>query len=113
MTQIGIEVFLTETSFGRKSFGLYNKDREFYTFKGRYVPDFIRKSLEHGAVLAFIGHSESKHFDERLSTNKRLLKIKDNEISIIINNYLEYIAVKEKKYQTLFLVDESEYRETI
>ena len=38
----GIEDCLTEASLGWKCFGTINKDREFYTFYGKYVRNFIR-----------------------------------------------------------------------
>ena len=50
MTKIGIKESLTEASLGWNCFGLYKKDREFYTFKNKYVRDNIRKSNK-GSVL--------------------------------------------------------------
>ena len=45
---------LTESSLGCKCFGTNNKHREFYTFKDKYVRDFVRKSIKgvKGGTLA-------------------------------------------------------------
>ena len=37
---------LTEASLGRKCFGTYKKDLEFYTFNDKNDRDFIRKSIK-------------------------------------------------------------------
>ena len=42
MSGFGIKDFLTEANLGWKCFGTYNKDREFHTFNGKYVRNFIR-----------------------------------------------------------------------
>ena len=44
---------LTETSLRWKCFGMYNKDRQVYNFKNKYVLDFTRKSIQSGKVCAF------------------------------------------------------------
>ena len=55
---------LAEASLGWKNFGTYNKDRDFYTFNNKYVRDFIRR---------------------------KIIKLNDNEISYIVDEYLKYI----------------------
>ena len=69
MTKKGIKESLTEDSLGWKRFGLDNKYRDFYTFKIKFVRDFIRKSIKNGRVCSFNRYSESKQFDEILLTN--------------------------------------------
>ena len=59
MSGFGIKDCLTEASLGWKCFGIYNKDREFYTFKDKYVRDFIRKSIKDGWVAALNRYFES------------------------------------------------------
>ena len=81
LSGFGIKDCLTEASLGCKCFGTYNKDREFYTFNDKYVRVFIRRSIKGGRVGAFNRYFESKQFDEI----KRHLKIKDNEISNIVD----------------------------
>ena len=41
----GIKDCLTEASLGWKCFGIYNKDREIYTFNDKYVRDFVRENV--------------------------------------------------------------------
>ena len=55
----GIKDCLTEASLGLKSFGTYNKDRQFNTFKDKYVTDFIRKSIKGGRVAVYNRYFES------------------------------------------------------
>ena len=91
MTGFGIKDCLTEASLGWKCFGTYNKNREFYTFNDKYVRDFIRKSIKGGGVAALNRYFESNQCEEILNTIKKHLKIKDNEISNILDEYLKYI----------------------
>ena len=88
MTGFGIKDCLTEASLGWKCFGTYNKDREFYTFNNKYVRDFIRKSIKGGRCGTFIRYFESNQCEEILNTIKKYLKINDNEVSNIIDKYL-------------------------
>ena len=106
----GIKDCLTEASLGWKCFGIYNKDREFYTFNDKYVRDFIRKSIKGGRVGAFNRYFESNQFNEIMSTIKKHLKINDNEISNIIDKYLNYINTKRNKFILEFENDEKDYR---
>ena len=53
MSGFGIKDFLAEASLGRRCFGTYNKNREFYTFNNKYYKDFIRISIKGGRVAAF------------------------------------------------------------
>ena len=110
MTGFGIKDCLTEASLGWKCFGTYNKDREFYTFNDKYVRDFIRKSIKGGRVGAFNRYFESKQCEEILNTIKKHLKIKDNEISIIIDKYLKYINTKREEFKLEFENEEKDYR---
>ena len=110
MTGFGIKDCLTEASLGWKCFGTYNKDREFYTFNNKYVRNFIRKSIKGGRVGAFIRYFESNQFDEIMSTIKKHLKINDNEISNIIDEYLKYINTKRDEFKLEFENGEKDYR---
>ena len=112
MTGFGIKGCLTEASLGWKCFGKYNKDREFYTFNDKYVRSFIRKSIKGGKCGAFNRYFESNQFDEIMSTIKKHLKINDNEISDIIDKYLNYIITKREKFKTEFENGEKDYRKT-
>ena len=89
---------------------MYNENGEFYKFNNKYVRDYKRISVKGGRVCAFKRNFESKQFDEKLLTIKKHLNIHDNEISIVIDEYLEYAAIKEKEYQRLFVGDESDIR---
>ena len=109
-TGFGIKDCLTEASLGWKCFGTYNKDREFYTFNDKYVRDFIRKSIKGGRCGAFVRYFESNQCEEILSTIKTNLKINDNEISNIIDEYLKYITTKRKEYTLAFENGEKDYR---
>ena len=53
----GIIDCLTEASW--KSFGKYNKNREFSTFNDKYVRDFIPKSSKGGKVSVLNRYFES------------------------------------------------------
>ena len=106
----GIKDCLREASLGWKCFGTYNKDREFYTFNDKYVRDFIRKSIKGGRVGAFNRYFESNQCEEILNTIKKLLKINDNEISYIIDKFLNYINTKRDKFKLEFENGEKDYR---
>ena len=110
MTGFGIKDCLTEASLGWKCFGTYNKDRVFYTFNDKYVRDFIRKSIKGGRVGAFNRYFESNQCEEMLNIIKKHLKIKDNEISIIIDKYLKYINTKRDEFKLEFENGENDYR---
>ena len=110
MSGFVIKDCLTEASLGWKCFGTYNKDREFYTFNDKYVRDFIRKSIKGGRIGAFVRYFESKQCEQILNTIKIHLKIKDNEISNIIDNYLKYINIKRNEYKLEFENGEKDYR---
>ena len=110
MSGFGIKDCLTEASLGWKCFGAYNKDREFYTFNDKYVRNFIRKSIKGGRVGAFNRYFESNQCDNILNTIKKHLKINDNEISNIIDKYLNYINTKRDKLKLEFENGEKDYR---
>ena len=110
LTGFGIKDCLTEASLGWKCFGTYNKDREFYTFNDKYVRDFIRKSIKGGKVVALNRYFESNQCEEILNTLKKHLKIDDNEISNIIDKYLNYINTKREEYTLEFENGEKDYR---
>ena len=110
MSGFGIKDCLTEASLGWKCFGTYNKDREFYTFNDKYVRDFIRKSIKGGRVGAFNRYFESNQFEEILNIIKKPLKINDNEISYIIDEYLKYINTKLDKFRLQFENGEKDCR---
>ena len=110
MAGFGIKDCLTEASLGWKCFGKYNKNKEFYTFNDKYVRSFIRKTIKDGRVLALNRYFESNQFDEIMSTIKKHLKINDNEISNIIDKYLNYTNTKRKEYTLEFENGEKDYR---
>ena len=110
MSGFGIKDCLTEASLGWKCFGTYNKDREFYTFNDKYVRDFIRKSIKGGRVAALNRYFESNQCYEILNIIKKHLKINDNEISNIIDNYLKYINNKRDEYKLEFENGKKDYR---
>ena len=113
MSGFGIKDCLTETSLGWICFGKYNRNRELYTFNDKYVRDFIRKSIKGGRCGSYIRYFESKQFDEIMSTIKKHLKINDNEISNIVDEYLKYINNKRKEYKLEFENNEKDYRKII
>ena len=110
MSCFGIKDCLTEASLGWKCVGKYNKDREFYTFNNKYVRDFIRKSIKGGRVGAFNRYFESNQFDGIMSTIKKHLKINDNEISNIVDEYFKYINTKREEFKLEFENGEKDYR---
>ena len=110
MSRFGIKDCLTEASLGWKCFGTYNKDREFYTFNDKYVRDFIRKSIRGGRVAALNRYLESNQCEEILNTIKKHLKINDNEISKIIDEYLKYINIKREEFKLEYENGEKDYR---
>ena len=77
-----------------KCFRAFNKDREFYTFDGKFVRDFIRRSIKGGKCGSFIRYFECTQLDEIMLTIKKLLKVNDNEVSNIVNDYLKYSNFK-------------------
>ena len=99
MSGFGIKDCLTEASLEWKCFGIYNKDREIYTFNDKYVRDFIRKSIKGGRVGAYNRYFESSQCEKILSTIKKHLKINNNEISNIIDKYSKYINIKRNEYK--------------
>ena len=110
MSGFGIKDCLTEASLGWKCFGTYNKDREFFIFNDKYVKDFIRKSIKGGRCGDFIRYFESNQCEEILNTLKKHLKINDNEISNIIDEYLKYINTKRNEFKLEFENGEKDYR---
>ena len=107
----GFKDCLTEASLGWKGFGTYNKDREFHTVNDKYVRDFIRRSIKGGRVGAFNRYFESNHCEEILNTIEKHLKIKDNEISKIVDEYLKYINLKRDEFKLEFENCEKDYLE--
>ena len=110
MSGFGIKDCLTEASLGWKCIGKYNKNKEFYTFNDKYVRSFIRKSIKGGRCGAFIRYFESNQFDGIMSTIQKRLRINDNEISNIIDEYLKYINTKRDEYTLEFENGEKDYR---
>ena len=110
LSGFGFKDCLTEASLGWKCFGTYNRDREFYTFNDKYVRDFFRKSLTGGRVGAFNRYFESNQCEEILITIKKHLKMNNNEISNIIDEYLEYITIKRDEFKLEFENGEKDYR---
>ena len=113
MSGFGIKDCLTEASLGWKCFGKYNKNKEFYTFNDKYVRSFIRNSIKGGRCGAFNRYFESNQFDGIMSTIKKHLKINDNEISNIIDEYLKYNNTKRDEYTLEFENREKDYRKKI
>ena len=111
MSGFGIKDCLTEASLGWKCFGTYNKNKEFYTFNDKYVRDFIRKSIKGGRVGAFNRYFESKQCEEILNIIKNHLKINNNEISKIVDEYLKFINIKREEFKLKFENCEKDYRE--
>ena len=58
----------------------------------------------------FNRYFESKQFDESMLTIKQHLNIYINEISTVIDKYLECIVKMEKEYQTLFIGNRNDNR---
>ena len=110
MSGFGIKDSLTEASLGWKCFGTYNKNKEFYTFNDKYVRDFIRKSIKGGRVGAFNRYFESKQCEEILNIIKNQLKINNNEISYIVDEYLKFINIKREEFKLKFENGEKDYR---
>ena len=82
---------LTEAILGWKYFGNYKENRQLHTFNDKYVTDYIRKSVKSGRVAALNRFFESHQCEEKLNTIKKHSKIYDNEISNMVNEYLEYV----------------------
>ena len=110
MSGFGIKDCLTEASLGWKCFGTYNKDREFDTFNDKYVRNFIRKSIKGGRCGAYIRYFESNQCEEILNIIKKHLKINNNEISNIVDEYLKYIRTKREEFKLEFENGEKDYR---
>ena len=102
MSAFGIKDCLTEACLGWKCFGTYNKDREFYNFNYIYLRYFIRRSIKGGRVGAFNRYFESKRCKETLNTIKKHLRVKDNEISNIVDEFLKYINTKRDEFKLEF-----------
>ena len=98
MSGFGIKDCLTEASLGWKCFGTYDKDREFYTFNDKYVRNFIRKSIKGGRVAALNRYFESNQCEEILNIIKKHLKLNNNEISNIVDEYLKYTNTKRDEF---------------
>ena len=110
MSGFGIKDCLTEASLGWKCFGTYNKDQELYTFNDKYVRDFVRKSIKGGRVGAYNRYFESNQCEKILNIIRKHLKMNDNEISNIVDEYLKYINTKRNEYKLEFENGEKDYR---
>ena len=110
MSGFGFIDCLTEASIEWKKFGTYNKDRECFTFYDKYVRDFLRRSIKGGRCGSCNKYFEFKQFDEIMLTTKKQLKINENEISIIVDEYLKYINVKRDEFKLEFESGEKDYR---
>ena len=109
MTKVGIKESFSEASLGWNCFGLYNEDCEYYTFKkNTYVILYASPMKVEG--LVFLIDTSSQNNLMKYLTIKRHLNIYDNEMSTVINNYLETLGEKEKEYQTLFIDIQNNYR---
>ena len=86
---IGIEEALMEVSLGWESFGLYNKDGKFYTFQNKYVRNYMRKTIGGGRVVTYNRFFESDLFDKIIMTLRNHLNKYYNEISTVMDKYLE------------------------
>ena len=98
MSGFGIKDCLTEAILRWKCFGTYNKDPEFYTLNDKYVRDFVRRSKKGGRCGLFKRYFESKQFDEIMLTIEKHLKIDDNEVSNILDEYLKYINTQRAEF---------------
>ena len=110
MTKIGIKKSLTDASPAWKYFGLYNQGCQFYTFENEYVRDFVRRSGKDGRVCAFNRNFGSQQSDEKILPIGKHVNIENDEIAAVVDKYLEYITIKQKKYQKLFIVKETDCR---
>ena len=110
MSGFGIKDCLTGASLGWKCFGTYNRDPEFYTFNDKFVRDFIRKSIKGGRVGAFKRYFESNECEEVLNFFKKHLKLNDNEVLNIVDEYLKHINIKRNDFQLEFENGEEDYR---
>ena len=110
MSGFGIKDCLTEASLRWKCFGTDNKNKEFYTFNDKYVRDFIRKSIKGGRFGAFNRYFESKQCEEILNIIKNHLKINNNEISNIVDEFLKFINIKREEFKLKFENGEKDYR---
>ena len=110
MSGFGIRDCLREASLGWKCFGTYNKDQEFYTFIHKFVRDFIRKSIKGGRVAALNRYFESNQCEEILNFIKKHLKLNDNEISNLIDEYLSFNNIKRAEFKLEFVNVENDYR---
>ena len=98
MSGFGIKDCLIEASLGWKCFGTFRRNREIDTFNDKYVRDFIRKYIKGGRVGAFNKYFESNQCEEVLNVVKKHLKLNDNDISNIIDEYLKYIDIKRNEF---------------
>ena len=110
MSGFGIKDCLTEASLSWKSFGTYIKDGEFYFFNVRYFRDFMHKSIKGGRVAALNRYFESNQCEEILNIIKKQLKISDNEISSILDEYLKNINTKRDEFEIDFENGGIDYR---
>ena len=90
---IGTKHCLTEAFLGWKCFGKYKKYRDFYTFSGEYVWDFIRKSVKGGRVSDLIRYFDTNQCEEILNTYKKHLDRYDIKISTIVDEFLKFINI--------------------
>ena len=102
MSGFGIKDCLTEATLAWICFGTYNKDSEFYTFKHKYVRNFIRRNIKGGRCGSFNRYFESKQFDEIMLSIKKHITKKDNEISNTIDEYINYINIKSEELKLEF-----------
>ena len=72
MSGFGIKDCLTEASLGRKCFGKYNKNRDFYTINEKYVRKFLRRSIKGVRLVALSRYFESNQFEAKLKTIRNI-----------------------------------------
>ena len=110
MSGFGINDCSSEASLGWKCFGTLNKDRGFYTFNDKYVRIFLLEPIKGGRVAALSRYFESNQCEEILNTIKKSSKISDNEISKIIDEYLNFINNKRDDFKLHFENGEKDCR---
>ena len=86
------------------------KTEKFKTFSDKYVRNFIPKSVKGGRIVALNRYYESNHCEEILDTIRKHLKIKKNEISYVVDEYLKYIRTKRDAIKLDFENAEKDYR---
>ena len=61
-------------------------------------------------MCAFNRNFGSQQSDEKILPIEKHLNIENDEILAVVDKYLEYITIKQKEYQKLFIVKKTDYR---